>query len=198
MKIYLIALLGIMLSMALWCATHHSALESAPSGRTFNKDGEYLLGVGDEVSFAVDGQEKMKGNFKVLSSGYLNLPLIGSVLARGRTIKLLTAAVTTTLKPFVKSPRVTLAVVEHHSYRVYVSGEVKKPGEYTFKRPTSIIEAIVVAGGMTKFSSGDLVIIRKDLQNIRRRYTTSYSSVLAGRGNLLHFTLERNDVLHVD
>ena len=64
---------------------------------------------------------------------------------------------------------VAVEVAELHSYRVYVLGEVARPGEFTPRGPINVLQAIALAGGFTRFAApNSTVIVRRDALGERR------------------------------
>ncbi len=117
----------------------------------------YRLGVGDVVYVAVPGQEKFAGfgetatgevvGTRVKEDGNLYLPLIRTVPAAGRTAIELQEDIRKRLSEFVQEPYVSVDVLEHHSQRFYVFGEVKDPGAFPVDGHTTLLDGLSAAGG---------------------------------------------------
>ncbi|MEM9161797.1 MAG: SLBB domain-containing protein, partial [Cyanobacteria bacterium P01_F01_bin.4] len=101
------------------------------------------------------------GEFRVLSGGVLNLPVVGQVAVEGLSVEQAAAHVEQTLAPFVRRPRVTLSVLETRPLQVAIAGEVSRPGTYQIEEdgagnaapevPT-LTQVIELAGGITQLA----------------------------------------------
>ena len=170
----------------------------AMAGGTFNRVGDYVISANDQVSIKVYGQDSLTGTYVVSSSGIVTFPIIGFVPAAGLTSLQLTERLQKALKPFVKNPLVTIAIAGKDSYTIYFSGEVAKPGSATLQTRTTILQGIALAGGLTRYASGRIVLLRTDQTGSVRRYATTYFKILAGRDGLDRLVLERGDIVHAE
>lgn len=125
---------------------------------------DYHLGAGDVLTIGVWGFEDLQGKELVVRpDGKVNFPLVGEVQAAGMSTEELTAKMTTGLSEYVKNPQVTVNVFKFHTTRVYVLGEVAKPGMYELEKQHNLLDAIGIAGSYTKEAAKKKVtIIRKD------------------------------------
>lgn len=118
------------------------------------------LQAGDTLRVTVFGEEKLSGEFLIDPSGYVSLPLAGTVQAAGLTKIELEQALTAKFKSkYLRDPKVTVDVA---SFRpIYVLGEVQKPGEYPFRSGLNVVSALAVAGGVTYRASKSRVLIQR-------------------------------------
>lgn len=165
------------------------------AGKTFDRQGTYLIGVGDEISIRVFGDQEISGNYIVSPSGFLHLPLIEPIQVTGLSSAQLTTRLTNALRRLIKDPRVTVALTGVRSFQVYFAGEVNRVGAVNLTNETSFIQALALAGGLTEFASGRIILIRKVDQNKVRRFATSYERILAGKDASDYITLESGDVI---
>lgn len=126
--------------------------------------GEYKLGANDILTIGVWGYEELKlEELAVRPDGKIAFPLVGEVQAAGKTVSELTDALTTGLSVYVKEPIVTVNILKFRTTRVYVLGEVQKPGMYEIERSHNLLDAIGMAGSYTKNAAKKKVhIIRQD------------------------------------
>jgi polysaccharide export outer membrane protein len=109
----------------------------------------YHLGPGDHVRIIVYGDKDLGGEFEISDRGNLNLPLAGTVLAKGLDTEAIEKEIAGELKQknLVKDPSVTVEII---SYRpIFVLGEVSKPGQYPYQPGMTVLTAVAVAGGFT-------------------------------------------------
>jgi polysaccharide biosynthesis/export protein len=106
----------------------------------------YTLDSGDRLRVVVFGQDGLSNSYVVDASGYIAMPLIGSVLARGATTSQLSDRISDKLRQgFVKEPHVA---VEIEAYRpFFILGEVTQPGQYPYVADMTVETAVAIAGG---------------------------------------------------
>ena len=130
-------------------------------GRVSAGERDYAIGVRDVLEIRVFNQSDLTGRFTVEGDGAFSFPLIGRVVAAGRTVGELEEALRTRLLDgYFRNPRVTVAVAEYRSQQVFVMGEVSNPGAYPLAAETSLIEILALAGSLTPQASGIAVIVR--------------------------------------
>jgi len=126
----------------------------------------YTVGVGDILEVNIIQPEKMNTRVTVSPGGDISVPYIGSVYVKGRTISSAQNLIQQKLASgYLKYPVVTVSLVESRSRSFTISGEVIKPGNYPILENTTVLKAISIAGGFTKFGSSSRVKIlrpRKD------------------------------------
>lgn len=108
----------------------------------------YVIGPGDQLQINVYGQPELSKESGVSSEGDLSLPLIGQVHAAGLSVAQLEAEVRRRLAEYLINPRVTVAMQQSRQ-RFSVLGEVQKPGSFGLEKPTTVMEAVSMAGGLT-------------------------------------------------
>ena len=121
---------------------------------------DYTIGVRDILEINLFNQPNLSGRYTVETDGAFSFPLIGRVLAAGRSVEQLEEALRTKLlNGYFRNPRVTVAVAEYRSQRVFVVGEIRSPGAYPLAAETSLIEILALAG-LTSEASGVAVVVR--------------------------------------
>lgn len=124
----------------------------------------YQLGPGDVLEISVWGYEDLQvKEIAVRPDGMIAFPLVGEVQAAGLTPAGLNQAITGLLSNYVKNPMVTVNIIKFRTTRVYVLGEVAKPGMYELEKQHNLLDAIGVAGSYTKYTAKKKVyVIRKN------------------------------------
>jgi polysaccharide biosynthesis/export protein len=131
-----------------------------PAPQAFNQSltAPYRLDSGDRLRITVFDQAGLTNTYNVDQSGYIAFPLIGSVVARGKTLQELEAAIAGQLrKGYLRDPDVTVEVDRYRA--IYVMGEVGQPGQYSYAPGMTVQNAVAAAGGFTpraKESSADI------------------------------------------
>jgi polysaccharide export outer membrane protein len=130
---------------------------------------EYRLGPGDKLRIEVYQDTQLSQSVQVRPDGKITLPLIGDLDASSRTPIELRDTITTSLKEYITNPTVTVIVVEALASQVYVMGEVTHPGTMQLHGPTTILQALAMAGGFKEFAN------TKDVKVLRPRGGASNS-----------------------
>ena len=141
---------------------------------------EYRLSPGDRLKLEVLREDSLSGEYVVSDGGTIGLPLVGDVVAAGRTLSQLRAELAATLaREYVRDARINLDVV---SYRpIYILGEVQKPGEYAYGDRMSVLALVAKAGGFTYRANEKVVFVRHSGEAAERAYQlTSGAAVLPG------------------
>ncbi|WP_417781927.1 polysaccharide biosynthesis/export family protein [Terasakiella pusilla] len=120
----------------------------------------YTLDSGDRVKITVFEEEDLSGEFEISSEGELSLPLIGSVHAKGQTLKQVERSILEKLLDgFLKNPRVSLEVLNYRPF--YILGEVNEPGSYPYVNGMTALNAVALGGGFTyRADKDDIILIR--------------------------------------
>ncbi len=129
-------------------AEEYIQLSSAPAAIEAAPDDEqpYLLDAGDRVRVFVYGQPNLTRTYPIDGAGFISMPLIGSVKARGMTTYDLGTNITSLLGiDYVRDPQVAVEVVNYRP--VFVIGEVRNAGQFGFQPGMTVETAVAVAGG---------------------------------------------------
>jgi polysaccharide export outer membrane protein len=108
---------------------------------------EYVIGPGDVLMVQVFGEKDLSGSYRVGASGNINLPPVGGVAVAGLTVEGARQRVSQALASLLRRPQVTITIDELASVRkVYVGGQVDKPGPYELPFGASVLDAVLGAG----------------------------------------------------
>jgi len=122
----------------------------------------YKIGPLDVLDISVFKVPDLAKEVQVAEDGMINYPLVGDILAAGRTSRDLEQELRKKLGgKYLRDPQVTVLIKEYNSQRVTVSGAVKTTGVYAIKGSTSLMQVVAMAGDVdTSVDSGDVVIFR--------------------------------------
>ncbi|MFM9978676.1 MAG: polysaccharide biosynthesis/export family protein [Sphingomonadaceae bacterium] len=135
----------------------------------------YTLNAGDEIEVYVWGEERLQRTMRILPDGSFSFPLVGRVIAVGKTVPEIETIVTKGLESQYRGqvPQVTVSVRAPAGLQFSVAGRVKGPGTFTPGRYVNVLEALTLAGGPDEFANLDNIqILRKSetgLVNIKVR-----------------------------
>jgi len=158
---------------------------------------DYVIGPEDMLQISVWKNDSLSRQLPVRPDGKISMPLLHDIQASGLTPMQLRDKITAGLQEYMPSPEVSVTVLEVRSYRVSVLGEVQKPGVLQLKAPTTVLEAIALAGGFRDFASpSKIVIFRKNGRGQTERLRFNYNRAVgaAGEDNV---TLRSGDVVVV-
>jgi polysaccharide export outer membrane protein len=132
---------------------------------------EYRIGAGDKLRIEVYKDPQLSQSVQVRPDGKITLPLVGDMPATGRTPLELRDAIAQSLKEYITNPTVTVIVVEALASKVFVMGEVSKPGPVELHGPTTIVQALSMAGGFKEFANTkDIVVMRENGSQVHFNY----------------------------
>ena len=144
-------------------------------------DDQYVIGPEDILSIHVWKEEAFSAKtLPVRIDGKISLPLLDDVQAAGLTPLQLKKALTDKLKSFVEDPTVTVTVIEANSFKVYVSGEVHKPGVYNVRSELTLVKLIIMAGGFTEWANQKKILIISKEKGAEKRTTVNYKNIIEG------------------
>ena len=142
---------------------------------------DYRIGAHDLLAISVFGVEELNKEVRVNSNGQVSLPLIGGVMAGGKTISELEADLGKKYADgFLQNPQVTVFVKEFTSQRITLEGAFNKPGIYPITGRTTLLQGIAIGGGLNDqlADPGGIVVMRNvggrrmaavyDLRQVRR------------------------------
>lgn len=137
-----------------------AAYEIIPAAPTDTVLREYRIQPADRVTVNVYKEPEISVvDVEIDSQGKLSVPLIGPVVAAGKTTDELAAVITTELARYLNDPRVVVFMASSASRRVVVDGSVVQPGTYEFRGTTTLLGALSMARGPTKVAALDEVLI---------------------------------------
>lgn len=162
---------------------------------------EFVIGPSDELTITVWRRPELSTAATVRPDGTVTMPLIGDVVANGKTPSQLKQEIQRRLVEFVKlEPTTTIAIAVNNvnSYRFTVSGEVGQPGIHSSKVYVTVAEAIALAGGFTRFASRDeIVLMRRNQAGVIRRIPIVYSLIANGEYPEMNLVVMSGDSIFV-
>lgn len=184
------AALGMILTMA-----GATAQETGASGTP--DAGNYQVNPGDILDVSVWREVDLQRQAVVRPDGYFSFPLTGDIRAEGQTIEGIRQELTARISRFVPEPVVSVAVLEPRGSRVYVIGQVNRPGEFPANRIVDVVQAISMAGGTTPFAQLDNIKILRREGNTQLAIPFAYSDIAAGKRLQQNILLRPGDTVLV-
>lgn len=123
----------------------------------------YLIGPADVLSIVFWRDKDMSADVIVRPDGRISLPLLDEVQAAGLTPDQLRASLVTAAAKYVEEPNATVVVKEIHSRKVFITGNVAKPGTYDLAGDLTVLQLIAMAGGLLEYADAkDIVVLRTE------------------------------------
>ncbi len=161
-------------------------------------DASFVIGPADVLAISVWKEPEISRTVPVRLDGKITLPLVGDLTASGLTTDQLQAAIHEKLTPFLTNPEVTVIVQEAKSKKVNIVGKVSKPGAYDLAKPTTVLDAIALAGGLGDFAkSSKIYVLRTDANGQSQRLKFNYKQVLKGKNPGQNVELKPHDTIVV-
>jgi polysaccharide export outer membrane protein len=185
---------GLLLTLAL--ASAAVAAPPAPSTGP-PADQTYTVKAGDTLLVSVWKEPDLQGPVLVRPDGMFSFPLAGQLDARNKTVAELQTELTAKLKKFISDPVVTVSIQEIKGNKVYVIGQVQKPGDFVVNPRVDVMQALSMAGGTTPFASlGDIMILRRTDAG-QQALPFKYTEVVRGHNLQQNIILQAGDVVVV-
>jgi polysaccharide export outer membrane protein len=157
----------------------------------------YVIGPEDVLYIHVWKEDALSRSVPVRMDGNISLPLIHEIKAAGLTPLQLETAITERLKGFYENPNVSVIVMESNSFKVYISGEVMKPGVYKLREETTILQMIPMAGGFTDWAKQRKILIIRKENGKEKRFTVDYKKAMKGDDPNSNVVLKPGDTIIV-
>jgi polysaccharide export outer membrane protein len=205
MKKWLVRMALIVL-IAISCAYSQDAQKTPPVSGTTAKPApevksasaeEYRIGPQDLVRIDVWKEPDISRTIPVRPDGKISLPLMNDVQAAGLTAMELAGSIREGLSKYITSPQVTVTVTEINSRRVYVTGEVMRPGAQPLLPNMTALQALTSAGGFTQFARTKSIYILRNEDSKQVKHPFNYKAVLDGKHPEDNIQLQPGDVIVV-
>ncbi len=141
-----------------------AAPDTTSASGAYQGASDYRIGAQDLLAISVFGVQELNKDVRVNSNGQISLPLVGGVMAGGRTIPELEAELAKKYSDgYLQKPQVSVFVKEFTSQRVTLEGAITKPGIYPITGKTTLLQAIAMAGGIDDKVAdlGGIVLMRQ-------------------------------------
>ncbi|MGB9716430.1 MAG: polysaccharide biosynthesis/export family protein [Thermodesulfovibrionales bacterium] len=160
---------------------------------------EYILGFGDELEISVFRHDDLSKTVRILPDGKIYYPLVGEIKAEGLSVSQLRDKLKEGLLKYYVEPQVSVIVTSISSQKVFVLGEVNKPGAFLLDRPKTVIEAISEAEGFTQDAKiKNVLLIRGGASNPNPDYTVlDLNKTLKERDMTQNAPLRQGDIIYV-
>jgi polysaccharide biosynthesis/export protein len=157
----------------------------------------YRIGAGDTLQVFVWKEPDLTREVAVRIDGKISVALLGDVDAAGRTPGELADELARQLKRFVGTPMVTVGVSQPNSTRFFVLGMVVRSGEFRPSGPTTVVQALALAGGFREYAKTDEILVLRQQGGTSRFIPVNYQRLVSGRDGAQNVLLQPGDTVLV-
>jgi polysaccharide biosynthesis/export protein len=160
-------------------------------------DEEYIIGSGDLLDIALWRDDALARQVVVLPDGKISFPLVGEVVAAGKTIAQLKKDIADKLVDYVPDAVISIEVKQSNSMVIYVTGKVNNPNRFPINANVTVLQAISTAGGLNAFAKSDKIRIFRQEGGKTKVFLFKYDEVVDAKNLEQNITLKRGDVIVV-
>ena len=158
---------------------------------------DYVIGVQDVLSIVFWKDKELSADVVVRPDGKISLPLLQDVAAAGYTPEQLTDALVKAASKYIGQPNATVIVKEINSRKVFVLGQVAKPGTFPLVGDMTVLQVIALAGDVLEYAKPTKVVIVRKEGAQERRFNFNYKDVVKGRNPEQNILLRPGDTIIV-
>jgi protein involved in polysaccharide export with SLBB domain len=154
------------------------------------------LGPDDVIEVRVYQEKELSGLYRVGADGSISYPLIGLVDVSGQTPTELTKTLTKRLQAdYLRNPQISVFVKEFNSKKVFVLGEVRKPGTFRYADRMTIVQAVTLAGGLKSLAAKDRLILTRVVDGDEQKFVVPFKEI--SQGSSKNVLLRPGDIVFV-
>lgn len=157
----------------------------------------YAVKPGDTLKISVWKEAELSGPVLVTPDGGFSFPLVGQIDARNKSVTEIQGLIVERLKKFIADPVVTVGLQEIRGNKIYVLGQVNKPGDFVVNLRVDVLQALSMAGGTTPFASLNNITIIRRTNGVQKTIPFDYTTVVKGRNLEQNVELQSGDVVVV-
>ncbi len=161
------------------------------------KDPTYVIGTDDVLAVVFWELPSHGAEVAVRPDGKITLPLLNDIQAAGLTPDQLRAAITTASAKFIREPAVSVIVKQINSRKVFVTGQVGRPGPYPLTQPTTVLQMLAMAGGAADFAKKTKIVIMRVENGQTTSHKFNYKDIIQGKHLEQNILLQPGDTVVV-
>ncbi len=191
--------LGLFVVSSLMVFSSHSFADAeVKEAETIAEQKAYKVNPGDILEINVWKEEGMVQEVLVRPDGGISFPLVGNLVVQNLTLSQIEKAISDKLSQYLSDPVVTVLAKQLLGNKIYVIGQVNKPGEYVVNRYVDVMQVLSMAGGMTPFAAeNSIVILRRDNNGQQQAIEFEYGELEDGDELEQNIMMQAGDVVVV-
>ena len=157
----------------------------------------YVIGPEDVLSINFWREKDLSTDVIVRPDGRITLPLLNEFEAAGLTPEALREKIAAAADKYIQDPNITIIVKQINSRRVYITGNVNKPGSYNLMAPTTIVQLISMAGGLQDYADKKNIVVMRTENGRPASYRFNYKEVIERKNLNQNIELKPGDTVIV-
>ncbi len=157
----------------------------------------YHIGVEDELGISVWHEPDLSSNVVVRPDGMITLPLLNDLKVTGMTTRELQDILSEKLKDYIKEPQVTIIVRQIRSRKIYLLGEVVRPGTYQLNNSKTVLQLLAEAGGPGPYAKVGSIFVIRQTNGTQVRLPFHYKKAMSGARASDDIVLQPGDMVVV-
>jgi len=192
-----LAVLAAVVGLTSACALRERAPAALPPAVTTGPPpASSTLGPGDLFEVRVFQEPELSGMFQIGPGGDIIFPLCKRVELLGLTANGAAERLRACLADgFLRNPQVSVLVKEYNSKKIFVFGEVQKPGTFPYEEGMSVVQAVTLAGGFTRNASQNSTSVTRRVNGQEVKVKVNVQDIALGKAS--NFLLEPGDIVFV-
>jgi polysaccharide export outer membrane protein len=169
----------------------------APSETGITPPADYVIGPDDQLKVVFWREDSLSGDVVVRPDGKISLTLLNDVQASGLTPNQLRESLVQLAAKYVTDPSVTVIVKQINSRKVYITGQVNKPGTYILNDNVTVLQMLAMSGGLQEWADANSILIMRTENGQTKSYKFNYKDVSKGKSLQQNILLKPGDTIVV-
>jgi len=157
----------------------------------------YRLNPGDLLRISVWNEEELQQEVMVLPDGTISFPLVGIVNVTDRTPAEVQEELKQKLSRLIPDPEINLSVSSVEGNNIFIIGKVSRPGSIPMNRPTDVMQALSLAGGLTTYAKAKEIRILRRTGSKQKIIRFDYTRIAEGKALETNILLQSGDTIVV-
>ncbi len=157
----------------------------------------YVIGPDDVLTVVFWRDKEMSAEVVVRPDGRISLPLINDVVAAGLSPDQLRVQLEQAASKYIAEPNAAVVVKTINSRKVYITGNVLKPGTYPLNGEMSVLQLIAVAGGLQEYADSKKIVVMRKEEGKDRHFPFNYKDVIKQKNLQQNISLKPGDTVVV-
>jgi len=158
---------------------------------------DYVIGEEDVLTINVWRERDLSGTVVVRPDGKITVPLVGEVNVVGMRPVQLETLLQEKLKPFITVPKVSVAVNQVNSRKIYLIGQVVREGTFPINSSMTVLQILSAAGGLRDFAKRKKIYILRKRGDEEIRFPFDYDAAIRGRNREQNIQVVPGDTIVV-
>jgi polysaccharide export outer membrane protein len=157
----------------------------------------YVIGPDDVLTVVFWRDKEMSAEVVVRPDGRISLPLINDVVAAGLSPDQLRVQLEQAASRYIAEPNAAVVVKTINSRKVYITGNVLKPGTYPLNGDMTVLQLIAVAGGLQEYADSKKIVVMRKEDGKDRHFPFNYKDVIKQKNLQQNISLKPGDTVVV-